>query len=81
VALPLPPEAALDPEGWRVALARAEGLAAERGVRGPALTPFLLARLAELTRGRTLHANRALVVANARLAAEVAVALAAQGEF
>jgi pseudouridine-5'-phosphate glycosidase len=42
------------------------------GVSGPRLTPFLLARLAELTGGKTLAANRALIVANARLAAEVA---------
>ena len=41
----------------------------------PAVTPFLLARLAEITGGRTLRANQALVVANARLAAQVARAL------
>ena len=44
---------------------------------GAKLTPFLLARLAELSGGRTLAANRTLVVANARLAAEVAIALTA----
>jgi len=43
-------------------------------VRGPALTPFLLARLAQLTGGRTLRANQALIVANARLAARIAAA-------
>ncbi len=57
-------------------LEQAERQAAEKGVRGPALTPFLLARLAELSNGATLRANRALVVANARLAAQVAAALA-----
>src|SRR5437660_1588877 len=46
------------------------------GVRGPALTPFLLAQLAEITEGRTLRANQALIVSNARLAARVARALA-----
>ena len=45
------------------------------GVTGAKITPFLLARLAELSGGRTLAANRALVLANARLAAEVAVAM------
>jgi pseudouridine-5'-phosphate glycosidase len=45
-------------------------------VTGAKLTPFLLSRLAELSGGRTLAANRALIVSNARLAAEVAVALA-----
>ncbi len=39
------------------------------------VTPFLLARIAELTRGRSLIANIALVKNNARLAAEIAVAL------
>jgi pseudouridine-5'-phosphate glycosidase len=75
VALPLPDEAALDPREFAGALERAERLADDAGVRGPALTPFLLARLAELTDGRTLRANRALIVANARLAARIAAAL------
>jgi pseudouridine-5'-phosphate glycosidase len=46
-------------------------------VRGAALTPFLLSRLAEVTRGKTLKVNAELIVANARLAAQVACA--AQG--
>lgn len=57
-------------------LARAEREATEEGIRGAKLTPFLLARLADLTNGRTLAANRALIVNNAKLAAEVANALA-----
>ena len=44
---------------------------------GQAVTPFVLARLHERSGGRTREVNRALVVANARLAAEVAVAFAA----
>jgi pseudouridine-5'-phosphate glycosidase len=59
------------------ALERAERLAEAEGVRGPAVTPFLLARLGELTGGRSLRANRELIVANARLAAEVAAELVA----
>jgi pseudouridylate synthase len=53
-----------------------ESLAAaeQEGVSGQAVTPFVLAFLHERSEGRTLHANRELVVANARLAAEVAVA-------
>ena len=39
------------------------------------MTPYLLARLTELTSGRSLHANIALVRSNARLAAELADAL------
>ncbi len=53
------------------ALAEAE----QQGVHGPASTPFLLARVSELTGGASLAANIALVMANARLAAQVAVAL------
>jgi pseudouridine-5'-phosphate glycosidase len=69
------PAVALAPGEFEAVLVEAERQAAVRGVRGPALTPFLLARLADLTGGRTLTANRALIVANARLAARLARAL------
>jgi pseudouridine-5'-phosphate glycosidase len=75
LAQPLPAETALEPGDFHRALVRAESQARAEGVRGPALTPFLLARLAELTDGRTLRANQALIVANARLAARIAAAL------
>jgi pseudouridine-5'-phosphate glycosidase len=48
--------------------------AAEQGVHGQAVTPFVLAFLHEHSGGRTLEVNRELIVANARLAAQVAVA-------
>jgi pseudouridine-5'-phosphate glycosidase len=67
--------AALDRDEFETALAEAERQAADQQIRGPALTPFLLARLAEITGGRTLLANQALIIANARLAARVARAL------
>lgn len=51
--------------------------AARQGVTGQAVTPFVLAFLHARSGGRTLEVNRALIVANARLAAEVAVAFAA----
>jgi pseudouridine-5'-phosphate glycosidase len=63
---------ALSAEEFETALASAERQATTSAVKGPALTPFLLARLAELTGGRSLRANRELIVANARLAAELA---------
>jgi len=63
IANPIPAEHALDD-------ARAQG------VRGKALTPFLLQRLDELTDGRSVEANVALAENNARLGAELAVALA-----
>ncbi len=46
------------------------------GVTGKDLTPYLLKRLAERTQGRSLEVNRRLLVENARLAAQVALALA-----
>jgi pseudouridine-5'-phosphate glycosidase len=57
---------------------QAETEAAREGVRGKALTPFLLGRIGELSAGRTLAANQALAVGNAKLAAQIAVALAAE---
>jgi pseudouridine-5'-phosphate glycosidase len=76
LAQPCPAEVAIDASEFDAWLGVAEAEARNAGVSGPQLTPFLLARLAELSSGRTLKANRALVVANAALAARVAVALA-----
>lgn len=72
LAQPVAPAFALEAGAFDEALTQAERLAAQAGVHGPALTPFLLARLAEITDGKTLRTNQALVVANARLAAQVA---------
>jgi pseudouridine-5'-phosphate glycosidase len=73
LAQPIPQEAALDQHEFDAALDKAEKQAVIQGIRGPALTPFLLARLAEATQGKTLKANQALVVNNASLAARLAV--------
>jgi pseudouridylate synthase len=66
------------PESFDAAelIEEALGEAAREGVSGQRVTPFVLARLHERSGGRTLAVNRALIVANARLAAEVAVAFA-----
>jgi pseudouridylate synthase len=48
-----------------------------QGVAGPEVTPFVLSHLHERSGGRTLRVNRELVLANARLAAEVAVSYTA----
>ena len=56
------------------ALAEAEA----RGIRGGAVTPFLLAAVAERSGGSTLRANIGLIVHNARVAAQIAVELAAE---
>ena len=50
--------------------------AEEQHISGPALTPFVLSFLHTQSRGETLRVNRELVLANAQLAAEVAVAYA-----
>ena len=73
LANPIPKDAELaDCDAWIVqALAEAD----EKNVRGKQATPFLLARLMELSDGATLSANKALLLNNARLAGEVAVAL------
>ncbi len=50
-----------------------------QGIHGRNLTPFLLGRIVELTGGKSLEANIALVKNNARVAAEVAIAMRASG--
>lgn len=72
LAQPIAPDASIDPGAFLRALTEAERQALGVGVRGKELTPFLLSRLAEITEGQTLRANHALVIANARLAAQVA---------
>lgn len=76
LANPIPASRAMDPAEVERAVRAAEERAAREGVRGKALTPFLLSALAEETGGASLEANLALLAANARLAAEVAAALA-----
>ena len=74
---PIAPEHALDPDALMAATARAETRMEEEGVAGKAVTPFLLRALADETGGRSLEANLALLEDNARLAAEVALAISA----
>lgn len=78
VAQPIAEDAALEPHEFAEALTQAEQRTVHAGIQGGALTPYLLARLAEITEGKTLHANQALIVANARLAAQIAQALLAE---
>jgi pseudouridine-5'-phosphate glycosidase len=72
LAQPVEKHVALEPNTFRQALVEAERQALAAGVRGKELTPFLLQRLADITKGQTLRANQALVIASARLAAQVA---------
>jgi pseudouridine-5'-phosphate glycosidase len=68
-----PPDESLDVEPL---IAEAVEAAHDRGVGGPQVTPFVLSFLHERSGGRTREVNRALIVANAGLAAEIAVAYA-----
>jgi pseudouridine-5'-phosphate glycosidase len=76
LGVPPPAELAIPRDEVDRALLAAEAEAARQGVSGKALTPFLLARIAEATGGRTLRANVAVLAQNARVAAEIAVAYA-----
>jgi pseudouridine-5'-phosphate glycosidase len=72
VAQPLTADVALEANELEEALAVAQAEARRSQVRGAELTPFLLARLEQHTQGKTLRANQSLVIANARLAAQIA---------
>jgi pseudouridine-5'-phosphate glycosidase len=76
IANPIPAEHALDPAFIAEGIRRALDAARDQGVRGKSLTPFLLERLDQFTDGRSVEANVALAENNARLAGELAVALA-----
>ncbi len=77
VANPIPAEFALPRSTMDAAVEQALSEAAAQGITGKASTPFLLARVCEITGGDSLTANIRLVLNNARLAA--AIALAYQG--
>lgn len=74
IANPIPESAALDASDIDATIAEAVAEASKRGVAGKEVTPFLLARLNELTAGESLEANIALVLNNAALAARIAAA-------
>ncbi|RWQ08177.1 pseudouridine-5'-phosphate glycosidase [Mesorhizobium sp.] len=74
VANPIPQVDALDPAFIDGTITAAVAEAETRGIGRKELTPFLLARINELSQGRSLKANIALVRNNAALAARIAVA-------
>ncbi len=71
----VPPPEPLPREAVEAAIAAAVAEARRRGVRGKAVTPFLLAAVAKATQGRALAANLSLLEQNAAVAAEIAAAL------
>lgn len=76
VCVPVPAEAELPAPVVEPAIEQALSEAAARGMRGKALTPFLLARISELTGEASMRTNLALLENNAHVAAQIALALA-----
>ena len=76
VGNPIPAEYAMDKSVIDAAIETALADAKAQGIRGKETTPFLLARVVELTGGESLESNIRLVLNNARVAALTAVALA-----
>ena len=75
VTVPPPRESALPVGDVEAAIEQALREAEKSGVRGQASTPFLLSRLSQLTGQESLSTNLALLLNNAQVAAEIAVAL------
>jgi pseudouridylate synthase len=75
VVQPPPAEHAVPVELVEAATVAALQAAASAGIRGAAVTPFLLADIQQRTNGRSVQANLALLESNARLAGQIAVAL------
>ena len=75
IANPIPEDKALDGAAIESRIAEAVAEARAKGVAKKEVTPFLLGRIVELTEGRSLEANMALVKNNAAAAASIAVEL------
>ena len=75
IAVPVPDDHALPADIAEAAITQATAEADAQQIHGKALTPFVLSRVAELTEGHSLASNRALLVNNARVAAQIAANL------
>lgn len=76
---PVPESAAGEAAAIGAAIAEAQRLLAEQGIKGKAVTPFILERIRQLTGGASLKANIALAVNNARLGGQIAAHRGAAG--
>lgn len=74
IANPIPEEAQLDPAYISSVIDKATQEAQAKGILGKEVTPYLLARISELTEGKSLAANIQLVYHNAEVGAAIAVA-------
>jgi pseudouridine-5'-phosphate glycosidase len=72
---PVPPADEIPAEEMRSHIDAAVAEATTRGISGKAVTPFILARIVQLTNGRSLRTNIALAANNARLAAAIVTQL------
>lgn len=79
VGAPIPSEFEIPVADIADAIEEATARASSHHIRGKALTPFLLSEMEKLTEGRTLNANRALLVNNAEIAALIASSLGRTG--
>ncbi|MEL3962411.1 pseudouridine-5'-phosphate glycosidase [Lysinibacillus endophyticus] len=75
IANPIPEEDAMDPSFINGIIEEALKEAEQNGIKGKDVTPFMLGKVKELTEGKSLEANIALVKNNARIGAEIAIAL------
>lgn len=75
IANPIPEATEIPAETLAPIIAQANAEAESQGITGKSVTPFLLARIFELTKGQSLEANIALVLNNAQLAAKIAICL------
>ena len=76
VAVPIAPADAIERREAEAEIERAIAAAEREGVRGAALTPYLLGAVGAATSGKSLRANVSLLRQNARVAAQIALALA-----
>ena len=75
VTNPIPEQYSMDPERINAAIDQAIAECSEKGIKGKDTTPFLLARIKDITGGDSLDSNIQLVLNNARLAAHTAALL------
>jgi len=78
VTVPVPEEFEVPHQQLQTVLDEAIASAERNHIGGPELTPFLLSQMADRSHGSTLRANIALLENNARVAAEIAVALGSE---
>jgi len=74
VTNPVPLAESISKSEMEPLIEKASKEAKEKGIHGKEVTPFLLNRINELTKGRSMRANLALLLNNAHLAAQIAVA-------